>query len=578
MRPLKQTSQRKNKIRFHTIRSRMTFGYICLFLLTVIPMSIVIYGFIARAFIEKNEEAHSKVLNAAEEILEDKFNIYAENARMIMSNQTVQNTLVKEDHSTGIYMNLERNILLRSVGRSFTNSISDLGGIYLFDNQWKFFYQDANVSSQEAEKMIASFRPEDTIWYKEALKACGKELFIGEDVLFGKDNMISCVKVINRLNTRDKIGLMIMTIRKEAFRSVVGLFPTDKDMYILKYEDHLICQNKDESISEWKDLQTVLSDSKNENYAVTRHNCRSDGWELYHIVEKKNLFTEAGTVRMIIAAFSLTAIILMAVLSVWQAYRITKPLSELQENIQAVGRGERAFHNVFSDDDIGLIGQEFQKMVTEKLELKERVTEEELLRKESQLQLLQSQINPHFLYNTLETLYWMAIDKGAEEVADLTQSLSEIFKISLNNGEELISVRDEIRFIEDYLHIQNVRFEGKFLVCIQISEKIQDLLIIKQILQPFVENAIYHGLEPKLKKGSLSITGKQEGEFLVFTISDDGVGVPRDVDVTKGYAVSNVIQRVKLHYGDMAEVQIFSEPEKGTNVKILLPLQEVKNC
>lgn len=131
-----------------------------------------------------------------------------------------------------------------------------------------------------------------------------------------------------------------------------------------------------------------------------------------------------------------------------------------------------------------MIGTEFQNMVMKELKLKEQISKEELLRKDSQLQLLQSQINPHFLYNTLDTLYWMALEEGAEQVADLTQALSEIFKISLSEGVEFISVGDEIRFIEDYLHIQNVRFENKFLVKILVDEEIMDMHIIKQILQP----------------------------------------------------------------------------------------------
>lgn len=575
MKQTQENGHKKKTSRFQTVRGRMTFGYIILFLMVVIPMSIVIYSFITRAFIDKNEAAHEKILNAAEEVLDDKLNIYAENARLIMSNKTVQDTLVMDEDGTGAYMNLERSSSLQSVSRSFTNSISDISGIYLFDNQGKFFYQDQNISSQEAEKVLSAFPMEDMEWYREALKAKGRELFFGEDILFGSDNLISCVKVINRLNTGEKIGLMILTIRKEALRNVVGVFPVDKDTYILKQGDNIVYRNGEEEYI--ADLNDILNDGNN-NYAVTRHDCQASGWELYHIVEKRNLFAEAGTVRTIILVFSVIAIVLMAILSVWQAYRITKPLYELKENIRAVGQGERAFQNSFLDDEIGAIGQEFQKMVTEKLELKERFTQEELARKDSQLQLLQSQINPHFLYNTLETLYWMAIDKGADEVAELTQSLSDIFKISLNDGEEFISIHDEIRFIENYLHIQNVRFEDKFLVRIQIEEGIKDWKIVKQILQPFVENAIYHGLEPKMEKGNLNITGNVDGSFLIFTIQDDGVGISPDVDITKGYAVSNVIQRVKLHYGDTADIVFSSRQGEGTLVKILLPVQEVQNA
>ena len=122
-------------------------------------------------------------------------------------------------------------------------------------------------------------------------------------------------------------------------------------------------------------------------------------------------------------------------------------------------------------------------------------------------------------------------------------------------------MKDEIKFIEDYLYIQNVRFGDKFLVRIKVDEEIREKKILKQIIQPFVENAIYHGLEPKFGKGTLTVTGRKEEGFLVFTVSDDGVGIEDGVDVMKGYAVSNVYQRLKLHYGEKAEL-IFAGPQR----------------
>ena len=168
------------------------------------------------------------------------------------------------------------------------------------------------------------------------------------------------------------------------------------------------------------------------------------------------------------------------------------------------------------------------------------------------------------------------MDEDAEQSAELTQALSEIFKISLSEGEEFIAVRDEIKFIEDYLYIQNVRFEDKFLVQIKVDEEIRDIRILKQIIQPFVENAIYHGLEPKFGKGSLTVTGVKEDGYLVFQVRDDGVGIDENVDIMKGYAVSNVYQRLKLHYGKKAELKFDSRTGGGTVVTVRIPLGEVE--
>ena len=132
---------------------------------------------------------------------------------------------------------------------------------------------------------------------------------------------------------------------------------------------------------------------------------------------------------------------------------------------------------------------------------------------------------------------------------------------------------DEIRFIEDYLHIQNVRFENKFLVKIRVDEEIMDMHIIKQILQPFVENAIYHGLEPKIGKGKISLRGWQEQNNMIFTIEDDGVGIDDMSRLENGYGVRNVIERIKLNYGEKYGVTFESSPGNGTKVTIVVPVR-----
>ena len=181
------------------------------------------------------------------------------------------------------------------------------------------------------------------------------------------------------------------------------------------------------------------------------------------------------------------ATLVMAAVTIHQVYHITRPLYQLREDIRLVGDGRYHFDHSYQTDEVGIIGQEFQKMVQERIALKEQVQEEEIRRQASELELLQSQINPHFLYNTLDTLYWMAIVEDKENIAQLTRALSDVFRISLNQGMELISIREELKFIEDYLYIQNIRFDGKFMTRLQIDEQVYDWKIIKLIIQPFVE-------------------------------------------------------------------------------------------
>ena len=564
-------------ILFRTIRARMTVSFVAVFLGIIAFMGISIYLFTGRVLESRNEQSYQKILEATDEILNDKVTSYSGMARMLLGNETVQAVLQMQNTSDDRTMDPVRWQLLDTRGSTYIYNLQDLVGLYIFDNAGSYYYQDPGRTSYEVDQNVDYKKIVASDWYQQALAAAGKEIIFGYDVLQSSENIISCVKVLNKLNTTDKIGLLVIQINKNTMRNVIGQFPVENDIYALINQGQIVYQNGyDEKV--FQDSLTDIFDNLKGDYLITSVDSEQEGWTLLHAVRKDAVFVEAVQLRNIILIVAVIALILTVILCITESRTITRPLLKLRDDIARVGQGKRTFYNSYGNDEVGIIGREFQNMVTKELELKEKIAEEELLRKDSQLQLLQSQINPHFLYNTLDTLYWMALEEGADQVADLTQSLSEIFKISLNEGAEFITIRGEIRFIEDYLHIQNVRFEDKFLVKILVDENLMDICILKQILQPFVENAIYHGLEPKIEKGHITVTGTCEQDMLLFTIEDDGVGIAEGVDVMKGYAVSNVLQRIRLHYGKKAEIRFYSQKDKGTTVKICLPLREVKNA
>lgn len=562
--------EKKFGFHFRSIRSRMLLGFLSIFLAAVIFMGSGIYLFTARLLEQTNQESYENILESAENILYDKFTVNTGTARWLLGNAEIQRVLEQPDDSRGIYMNQKRLNSLNEVCRSYVYNIGDLAGLYLFDNNGKLYYEDLKLGSSQVEMALDRQVLEETEWYRKAMDTKGKEVFLGYDVIAGLPDRMSCVKILNRLNTMEKIGLMVLSLPKDTMKNVIGQFPTKRDAYVMKYRDEIVYQNG--YLEESSEMGTLLQNKEN-RYLITEKICEDPDWRILHIVLRSEVFAEAGTIRNIILLIAGVAALLMGIFCIVEARQITRPLERLKVDIQRVGEGERSFSHTFEDDEVGIIGKRFQSMVTEQLQLKEKAEKEELLRKDSELQLLQSQINPHFLYNTLDTLYWMAISEDAEQSAELTHALSDIFKISLSEGREWIAVKDEIKFIEEYLFIQNVRFSDKFLVTIRVDEKIRDILIIKQILQPFVENAIYHGLEPKLGKGSLCVEGWLEEHFLVFTVRDDGAGIEDMEQIWKGYAVSNVFQRLKLHYGEAAELNFESEVGKGTTVTIRIPLK-----
>lgn len=430
-----------NKFHFRTIRGRMTVSFVAVFLIIIAFMGCSIYIFTGRLLEKKNEQSYIKILDATDEVLNDKVTSYAGVSRMILGDEKVQKILQTKDSGVGRIMEPSRWYGLEAIGSTYIYNLQDLVGIYIFDNDGKFYYQEPGKTSSEAELDADYEKISSADWYHQAEEAAGKEIMYGYDVLGNSENIISCVKILNKLNTSDKIGLLILQINKNTMRNVIGQFPTDGDIYVLKNQERIVYQNGYQEKLFQEKLEEILKNSENK-YLITTLESAQDDWTLIHAVPRNSVFREAGQMRTIILIVAVAAVIFTVILCVTEARMITKPLLKLKEDIARVGRGKRSFYHSYGNDEVGVIGTEFQNMVMKELKLKEQISKEELLRKDSQLQLLQSQINPHFLYNTLDTLYWMALEEGAEQVADLTQALSEIFKISLSEGVEFISVGD----------------------------------------------------------------------------------------------------------------------------------------
>lgn len=564
-----------------TIRSRLIFWQCCVILVLTLILEASTYVFICEILETRNKEAYSKILNTAEVIMNNTLVYYEDIARLILENDVVQKVLASRypDNENSIFMANTKFQALEDELSIYANGVENIDSLYVFNNEGKIFYADSKVKSMDVIKYVDYKDIQKSDWYQEALKANGKEVFTGYNVLNNDNRSFSCVKVINSLHKCQKIGFIVLNIKRVVLDAVFRPDAVREDMYGIfcchNGKRQLVYQIGFEEMNSKETLSEVL-ENKKQDYEITSHLCQVKNWEMLHIVHKENVTREARRMRMLIIRLGLITVLVTAVIMVYQVYHITKSLYQLHEDIRLVRDGNYNFKHSYKMDEIGMIGNEFQKMVRERIILKEQIKEEEIRRQASELQLLQSQINPHFLYNTLDTLYWMAVVEEKEEIAQLTQALSDTFRIGLNHGHEMITIKEELKFIEDYLYIQNVRFDGKFIVQTKVDEEVYEYKIIKLVIQPFVENAIYHGLEPKIEQGNLEIfCGVCDG-YLTITVNDDGIGMKSLADIQKGYAVQNVKERVLLHYGRAAKVEIESQTGCGTKVKLCLPMKIVQ--
>ena len=231
-------------------------------------------------------------------------------------------------------------------------------------------------------------------------------------------------------------------------------------------------------------------------------------------------------------------------------------------------------------DEIGQLGRSFNSMIKKIKKLIEEVYVNQIKRKEAELRALQPQINPHFLYNTLDVIYWTSRLEKAYKTGKIVSSLANLFKLGLNKGSKVTTIGKEIEHLKSYLEIQKVRYDKEPKFSIDIDKSLYELKTIKLILQPLVENSLIHDIPNLGSKGMVSIKVYEKNNDIIFEIIDNGIGMNKkrinevfqeDIEKKKGYGIKNVHERIKLYFGDQYGLSIDSKIGKGTIVKIKIP-------
>jgi len=318
------------------------------------------------------------------------------------------------------------------------------------------------------------------------------------------------------------------------------------------------------------------------------HTLSSSVWKCFGRVKLRELMRGAYQIRSLTLAVVLLCILLTIVLYFFISDALTHPIRELKRKMaQAEGGDLEVRAESRGADEIGGLAHSFNVMIAKIGELLQRsIREQEELAK-SELRTLQAQINPHFLYNTLDAIVWMTEAGRKEEVVRMTKTLSTFFRIVLSKGEEWIRVREEFEHVESYLAIQQMRYRDILDYSVQLEEGAGDCRILKLTLQPLVENAIYHGIKNKRAGGRVQVRGRRlPGERLEFQVADDGCGFSperlaqvrgalaeesAETGRESGFGLRNVHRRIKLYYGKSWGVSIESEPGAGSRVTLSLP-------
>ncbi|WP_123041477.1 sensor histidine kinase [Cohnella candidum] len=338
-----------------------------------------------------------------------------------------------------------------------------------------------------------------------------------------------------------------------------------------------------ESLGGGGERELRLGDARSVAFANVR-----GPWTLVSWIPRELVLEPAAEMFYGILFTAVVLLIFSIFLVLFLSHRITKPLKLLQRKMKHIGEGRFAVRiPIERNDEIGELTQALNSMSDEIVSLIEKNKEEENKRRQIQLQTLEYQINPHFLYNTLDSVNMLARRHDDPVIADIVTYLSRLFRIGLNQGREMITVGDEIRHVTYYLKIQEIRFAGQLYWDIQADDSIERVKMIKFILQPLVENSINHGIRKRDEAGHIYVRAWGEPGFVVLEVEDDGVGMDaeqlervrasleedaeEETDKDHGFGLRNVHQRIRLHYGPEFGLALASEKGSGTVVTVRLP-------
>ena len=495
-------------------------------------------------------EARDRILSQFETILDSRsdilnLGIIAENGRMLINNGQRLTNQDLDIHSQEWY----------------TNALEGRESVYL--------------TSSHVQHIISGERP----WVITLSRGIrNKEMGTGQEkegVFFIDLNY----SAISELCDQSMVGNQGYAFIVDADGNIV-YHPQQQQLY-----NELQTENIDLVMNAGSDIVTWGDGINKKMYSISRS--EKTGWTVVDCVRVEELLRRSNEAQSI---YVLVAIGLMAValfFSRFVAKSITLPIQRLCDSMERVQEGDFSVSDIVvdSENEIGSLTKSFNVMTQRIHELMAQNIREQEAKRKSELKALQSQINPHFLYNTLDSIIWMAEGKKNEEVVLMTASLARLLRQSISNEDELVSIGQEIEYARGYLTIQKMRYKDKLEFWIEVEPSILNIRLIKLVLQPVIENAIYHGLKYKESRGLLLVKGFMKNGNAVLQVIDDGVGMDQEtldhiyerhkVDYhSNGVGIYNVQKRLQIYYGNEYGIVYESKPGEGTTATITIPGQQ----
>lgn len=555
-----------------SIKRKILFGYV---LLIIIPLSLVaIFNYISST--RSVEEKTIKQLGVAGRVINGQFDQYFEDMDVISNdiakNQDVQNRLREpyvEINQRG-FLNLTEERLIENYLKGIYDRKPGISSIIIFGyNKMNCYYNpllswDNNYDSTKEP------------WFKKTVLADGKWVLSGrrlEMQLFtigvkNRDEIVTFSRVVKDLDSYKPIGVIQINIELSYLSNMILAPVQEGSVTIVDENNSFIAGENQVKSGDNLDISTTSP---------------MTGWKTIYHAPKKELIMEVKNIRNLIIIITIISTIFALLLANIISGSIARPVNILKHKMKSVGHGDfESFIDLHREDEIGELIEGFNYMVEKIKCLVAEIRNKEEQRLKTELIAQQARINPHFMYNTLNSFRWMAMMEGNNKMAKHITAFVYLLKFAAKNNKPLITIRDEICILEAYTDLMKMRYE-KFKIAINAEENVLKLLTIPFLLQPIVENSIFHGIASIDREGLIEVVMVTEGDKVITRVKDNGAGMDEQVlkklllaeEDNHGsfnkIGIKNVYDRLKIQFSDQGDIKIKSTPGQGTEVEISWP-------
>lgn len=577
-----------------SLRTRMVLSNIVVALIPFLMFSIV-SGSIFLDHAQKTAEEHSVQLIHQ---VSNSMDVYVETIEKMVNyiQLELQDTPFFTMESEGASGWDSETAYIRSVLENVANSHREVAGIFIATKE------DLYVSTGMSRISRDPFQNER--WYREASENPEEIQLIsvvtGRNIVTNRsysiDDVFSLAKAVQDPETGEVLGVILLDIRHDIIQSSInGVTIGEKGfVFVMDQEDNIVYTPVNGIVyrvnPKWvKAMEPMSVQIQGGSYQIRSELSPYTGWRTVGVFSMDEVMSSVNTIVYILFTCVIISLVLVVIVSFKFSRTLTNPIFKLKRLMKQAESGDLTVRfNFQHNDEIGELGQSFNHMIARIDQLIQMVYVEQENKRTAEMKSLQEQIKPHFLYNTLDTISWMARDYDAEDIVRLVDALTNMFRIGLSHGKDIITVKEEITHVSNYLYIQKIRYKDKLNYVIHVDESLYAIEVPKLILQPLVENAIYHGVKAKRGGGTITITGVPEGENLVFTVQDDGAGMLQEkveelnrrmsersvLDEKKSFGLFYIRERIQLCYGKGYGVHVESTLGEGTRVTITLPLYQ----